>query len=151
VLVMRGYYVRVLEAMAGDPLGAHHLAGLLGDAERARLASWNDTGAEVPAVAVHQLVAARAAAAPGSVAVSCGAVWRTCGQLDARGSRLARRLRELGAGPDVAVGLCAERSAEMVVGLLAIVKAGGAYVPLDAAFPADRLAYMLAQVRAPVV
>ncbi len=151
VLLMRGYYLTVFEAMTADPLAAHHLAPLLGDAERALVASWNDTGAEVPPVAVHELVRARAAESPDAVAVVSGPGALTYGELDARADQLAWRLRGLGVGPDIAVGLCLERSLEMVVGLLAILKAGGVYVPLDAAFPADRLSYMLSQVSAPVV
>ena len=68
-------------------------------------------------------------------------------ELDARSSQLAHRLRRFGVGPDVLVGLCVERSLEMVVGLLGILKAGGAYVPLDPEYPAERLAYMMADAR----
>ncbi|MBD8189858.1 AMP-binding protein, partial [Pseudomonas viridiflava] len=63
--------------------------------------------------------------------------------LNARANQLAHRLRESGVGPDVRVGICVERSLELVIGLLAIVKAGGAYVPLDPDYPEDRLAYMM--------
>ena len=66
------------------------------------------------------------------------------GELDRRSNQLAHHLRGLGVGPEVVVGLCVERSLEMVVGLLGILKAGGAYLPLDPGYPADRLAYMLA-------
>ena len=65
-------------------------------------------------------------------------------ELDARANQLAHHLRALGVGPEVVVGLCVERSLEMVVGLIAILKAGGAYVPLDPEYPAERLDYMLA-------
>ena len=65
------------------------------------------------------------------------------GELNLRANRLAHRLIELGVGPDVLVGLAAERSLEMIVGLLAILKAGGAYVPLDPRYPSDRLGYMI--------
>ncbi|EPM66695.1 pyoverdine sidechain peptide synthetase IV, D-Asp-L-Ser component, partial [Pseudomonas syringae pv. actinidiae ICMP 18804] len=61
----------------------------------------------------------------------------------ARANQLAHRLREAGVGPDVLVGICVERSLELVIGLLAIIKAGGAYVPLDPDYPEDRLAYMM--------
>ncbi len=151
VLRLRGYYLTVFEAMTADPRAAHHLAPLLGDAERALMASWNDTAAEVPPVLVHQMVQARAAASPDAVAVVTESRSLTYGQLNARANRLAWWLRDLGVGPDVAVGLCLERSLEMVVALLAIAKAGGIYVPLDAAFPADRLAFMLGQVGAKIV
>ncbi|WP_010219513.1 AMP-binding protein, partial [Pseudomonas syringae group genomosp. 3] len=64
-------------------------------------------------------------------------------QLNALANQLAHRLREAGVGPDVLVGICVERSLELVIGLLAIIKAGGAYVPLDPDYPEDRLAYMM--------
>ena len=73
------------------------------------------------------------------------------GALERRANRLAHHLRARGVGPDVVVGLCAERSPEMVVALLAILKAGGAYLPLDPGLPPDRLAYMLADASAPVL
>src|SRR5262249_24566026 len=65
------------------------------------------------------------------------------GELNARANRLAHHLRALGVGPDMPAGICAERSLEMVVGVLGIVKAGGAYVPLDPAYPPERLGYMI--------
>src|SRR5262249_58030894 len=66
------------------------------------------------------------------------------GELEARANQLAHHLRTLGVGPETVVGLCLERSLEMVVGLLGILKAGGAYLPLDPSYPAQRLAFMLA-------
>src|SRR5690349_13130379 len=85
---------------------------------------------ERPAPAcLHRLFEARAALAPGAVALSCEGRHMTYGALNARANRLARRLRAAGVGPEVPVGLAADRSAETVVGLLAILKAGGAYVP----------------------
>ena len=72
-------------------------------------------------------------------------------ELDARANQLAHHLRGLGVGPEVVVGLCVERSLEMLVGLLGILKAGGAYLPLDPAYPRERLAFMLADARAPVL
>ena len=69
----------------------------------------------------------------------------------ARANRLAHHLRGLGVGPEVVVGLCVERSPAMVVGLIGILKAGGAYLPLDPAYPAARLAFMLADAGAPVL
>ena len=67
----------------------------------------------------------------------------TYAQLDARANQLAHHLQSLGVGPEVVVGLCVERSLEMMVGLLGILKAGGAYLPLDPAYPPERLAFML--------
>ena len=75
----------------------------------------------------------------------------TYGELDARANQLAHHLRALGVGPEVVVGLCVERSLEMLVGLLGILKAGGAYLPLDPDYPPERLAFMLADAGAPVL
>jgi amino acid adenylation domain-containing protein len=92
---------------------------------------------------IHDLFAAQAAATPGAVAVVCGASQLTYHDLDIRSNRLANRLRAFGVGPDALVGVCLDRSWEMVVALMAVLKAGGAYVPLDPMFPRDRLSFML--------
>ena len=93
---------------------------------------------------VPGLIEAHAARHPDAVAVVFGARRLTYRELNARSNRLARHLVKLGVGPEVPVGLCVERSAEMVVALLAILKAGGAYVPLDPSYPPDRLAFTVA-------
>src|SRR2546428_4503967 len=92
---------------------------------------------------VHDLVATRAAETPDATAVVAGDQRISYGQLDQRANRLAHHLRAMGAGPDVVVGLCLNRSAELVVGALAILKAGAAYLPLDPASPPERLAFTL--------
>ena len=91
------------------------------------------------------------AASPDAVAVVSADERLSYRALDARSSRLAHHLRALGVGPEVVVGLCLERSPEMVVGLLGILKAGGAYLPLDPDYPAERLAFMLEDARARVL
>src|ERR1700761_4994857 len=83
----------------------------------------------------HRWIEARAARAPETVALTCSGESLTYGELNARANRLARRLRALGVGPEVLVGLCTDRSLDMVAALLAVLKAGGAYVPLDPAYP----------------
>ena len=100
---------------------------------------------------LHRLFEAQAALAPDALALTCDGVQLTYGELNGRANRLARRLRALGVGPEVAVGLHADRSPEMVVGLLAILKAGGAYVPLDPVYPAERLTFLLDDSRVPVL
>ncbi len=92
---------------------------------------------------LHAWIEQRAAMHPERVAVESGRSRLSYGELSARSNRLSRRLRSLGVGPEQLVGLCVERSAEMVVALLAIVKAGGAYVPLDPQFPKERIGFML--------
>ena len=90
-----------------------------------------------PSVPVHRRIQEQAARTPDAIAVASAAGSITYGELDGSVRRLAARLRNLGVGPESIVGLCAERSPEMIVGLLAILKAGGAYVPLDPASPAS--------------
>ena len=95
------------------------------------------------------LFAAQAARTPDAVAVVFGEEALSYGDLERRANRLAHHLQSLGVGPEVVVGLCVERSLEMVVGLLGILKAGGAYLPLDPDYPAERLAFMLEDARPP--
>jgi amino acid adenylation domain-containing protein/thioester reductase-like protein len=92
---------------------------------------------------IHEVFEEQAARRPEAVAVVYEGESLTYAQLNARANQLARYLREEGVGPDQLVGICVERSLEMVVGLLAILKAGGAYVPLDPGYPMERLQYML--------
>ncbi|WP_141753450.1 non-ribosomal peptide synthetase, partial [Duganella sp. HH101] len=142
---MAAHFTRLVEAIVADPQRRIQDLDMLGDAERRQLlVEWNDTASGVaPSGTIHALFEQRAAASPESVALEYEDASLTYGELNARANRLAHHLRTLGVGPDVLVGLCVERSLEMIVGLLAILKAGGAYVPLDPAYPADRLAYML--------
>lgn len=112
----------------------------------------NETAAEFPReLCVHQLVEAQVERTPDAVAAVFAPQQLTYRELDTRAAELATYLRTLGVGPDTRVGLCVERSLEMLVGLLAILKAGGAYVPLDPGYPADRLAYMLKDSGTPVL
>jgi len=109
-----------------------------------RLAAWNSTAASFPHQhCIHELIEAQAARVPQRPAVRFGADSLTYAQLDAQANRVAHYLRGQGAGPDVCVGLFAERSLAMVVGMLGILKAGAAYVPLDVGYPEQRLLYMI--------
>jgi len=100
---------------------------------------------------VHQLLEQQALRTPSSGAVEFQGRTLTYAELHARANQLARVLRKQGVGPEVLVGLCVERSLEMVVALLGILKAGGAYVPLDPAYPSDRIKYVLEDARAKVL
>jgi amino acid adenylation domain-containing protein len=100
---------------------------------------------------IHRRIEMQAERAPESVALSYAAESLTYSALNTRANRVARRLRSMGVGPEVVVGLFVGRSSDMVVGLLAVLKAGGAYVPLDPAYPADRLAFMLDEAQASVL
>ena len=140
-----GYLERLLAAMVADDERALDRIALLSEDERRRvLVAWNATERPYPAdVCVHELFEAQAEKSPGAVAVSHEGEQLSYGELNARANRLARHLRTLGVGADVRVGVCAERSVEMVVALLAVLKAGGAYVPLDPGYPLERLAYLV--------
>ncbi|HEX2091731.1 MAG TPA: amino acid adenylation domain-containing protein, partial [Longimicrobiaceae bacterium] len=122
-----------------------HEIDILPPAERTQvLEGWNATRGPYPERAcVHHLFAEQAARTPEAVAVAYDGGALSYAELDARANRLARRLRGMGVGPDVRVGLCLERGPQMMVGVLGILKAGGAYVPLDPAYPTERLAFML--------
>src|SRR6185295_4808822 len=100
---------------------------------------------------IHQLFEAQADHTPNAVALAFDDALLTYHQLNCRANQLAHHLCELGVGPEVLVGICVERSLDMLVGLLGILKAGGAYLPLDPAYPQERLAFMLEDSRAPVL
>ncbi|WP_438487974.1 non-ribosomal peptide synthetase [Streptomyces sp. S186] len=135
-----GHYLTLLRAAAEDPTRTVAELPLLTDEERRQaLADSRGPGVEVPAEPVHVLVTRHARATPGAPALVDGARTVTYGELDRRADRLARRLRELGAGPETPVGVGLERSAEQVVACLAVLKAGAAFVPLDPQYPAERL------------
>ncbi|HWM94490.1 MAG TPA: amino acid adenylation domain-containing protein [Thermoanaerobaculia bacterium] len=117
---------------------------LLGPEERSQLLrEWNDTRSPVPETCVHRLFEAQAERTPDAIALSCEGADFTYRELDIRANRLAHRLRRLGVGPEVAVGLVGDRSIEMVVNLLGILKSGGSYVPLDSSYPRERLDWMI--------
>jgi amino acid adenylation domain-containing protein len=143
----------LLEGVAADSGSRLSALPLLGPAERQQLLrEWSDAAPVAgEAAPVHELFAAQAARRPDTVALVSGDQVLTYGELASRSSRMARRLAELGVGPGVLVGLCAERSPELVLGVLAILAAGGAYLPLDPAHPVERLAYTLADAGAPVL
>ncbi|HEX2188960.1 MAG TPA: amino acid adenylation domain-containing protein, partial [Longimicrobiaceae bacterium] len=140
-----GQMETLLEAIAADPGRRVSEVPLLRPAERAQvLEGWNATAAEAPQGCVHELFAAQAARTPEAAAVVYEGQGLTYAELEERANRLAHHLVGLEVGPDARVGICLERGVELVVALLAVLKAGGAYVPLDPAYPAERLAYMLA-------
>jgi len=108
------------------------------------LVEWNKTEAAYPQEkTLHALLAEQAKRVPDAIALVHEGGRLTYRELDQRANQLANRLRTLGVGPNVLVGVCLFRSVEMVVGLLGILKAGGAYVPMDPEYPHDRLAFML--------
>ena len=125
----------------------------LGETERHRLlVEYNATDADYPKDrCLHQLFVEQVARDAGKTAVVCGDEQLTYAELLARSQDLALYLQSQGVAPDRLVGLCMDRSLDMVVGLLGILQAGGAYVPLDPTYPDERLAYMLRDSQAAIV
>ncbi|MEV6868512.1 amino acid adenylation domain-containing protein, partial [Streptosporangium subroseum] len=150
---MGGHLSAVLEAVAAGPERRLSELPVLGEAERRRtLEEWNRTAAPQRAESgVDELIVARAAACPDATAVVSDGTSLSYGELEVRANRLAHHLRGLGVGPETVVALCLPRGVDMVVALLAVWKAGGAYLPLDPDYPAERLAYMVADSGAEVL
>ena len=147
-----GHLGVLLAGFAGDPEATLGNRTLLGEAERDQLLQeWNSLATAVSGDSLHERFAARAAERPAALAVDDGETRLTFQELDRRANRLAHRLRRLGVGPEVVVGLCSERSAAAVVAVLAVLKAGGAYLPIDPTQSAERLALLLADANARVV
>jgi amino acid adenylation domain-containing protein len=140
-----GHYAELLRRVASNPDMLLKNLSILSDAERARLlVDWNATEMAFPSDrCIHELFEQQVRERPSATAlVFQGAVF-SYRELNQRANALAWRLREFGVGPEVAVGICVPRSAEMVIAVLAVLKVGGAYVPLEPDYPAERLAFML--------
>jgi amino acid adenylation domain-containing protein len=150
---MLGHFQTLLEAIVKNP--DHQLSelSLLTDAERQQvlLASTNTRTDPISAPCIHRLFEAQVERTPDAIALVFEEEQLTYRELNGRANRIAHRLRKLNVGPEVPVGVCLERSLEMVIGLLAILKAGGVYLPLDPAYPKERMTFMLEDSRAPVL
>lgn len=150
---MIGHWQTLLEGIIQGPDRPLSALPLLGEAERHQLlVEWNATEVAYPKdQPVHRLFETQVERAPASVALVCGNRELRYGELNQRANQLAHYLRKQGVGPEVRVGLCMERSPEMVVSLLGILKAGAAYVPLDPTYPKERLAFMLEDAQVPML
>ncbi|WP_207005729.1 non-ribosomal peptide synthetase, partial [Trinickia mobilis] len=138
----------LVQALEAEPEKALSSIGIVSEQERELvLKTWNETAEEVAEQTLVELFEAQVQKAPEAVAMVYEGESLSYGELNERSNRLARELRARGVGAETLVGICVERSLEMVVGLLGILKAGGAYVPLDPGYPAERLAYMLADAQ----
>ena len=148
-----GHFETLLGVVAADPEKRLADLPLLTELERDQLlVQWNDTQADrVRGECIQEMFEGQVERTPEAVAAVCRGQQLTYGELNARANQLGRHLQRLGVGPEVLVGICMERSLEMVVGLLAILKAGGAYLPLDPEYPKERLAFMLEDAQAQVV
>ncbi|HEY0736330.1 MAG TPA: amino acid adenylation domain-containing protein, partial [Herpetosiphonaceae bacterium] len=154
---MIGHFRVLLTAIAADPDQSITTLPILTEPERETLlVSWSAPSAVVPPRWVHELFEAQALRAPGAPAlifedINGQEIALSYGVLNCRANQLAHHLRSLGAGPGVRVGLCVERSPDLVIGLLGILKAGAAYVPLDPEYPGERLSFMLQDAAAPIL
>ena len=148
------YYNTLLKAVASNPDQSVSNLPVLSDAEREQLlVGWNNTAVEYPGrdLCLHQLIEEQSRRTPNQVALVFEKESLTYDELNRRANLLAHHLRRLGVGPDVLVGLCVERSLDMVTAILAVLKSGGAYVPLDPSFPQNRVAYMIEDSRMKVL
>ncbi|HEX8282845.1 MAG TPA: amino acid adenylation domain-containing protein [Pyrinomonadaceae bacterium] len=143
----------LLAGVAARPARTLSELPMLGQAEsRLILSDWNRTGADYPrGLCLHQLFEQQAERTPEATALVYGDERLTYAELDARANRLAHRLRDLGAGPEVFVGLLLRRRTELVVALLAVLKSGGSYLPLEPTYPTERLRFMLRDTGAGVL
>ncbi|MDZ8257987.1 non-ribosomal peptide synthetase [Nostoc sp. ChiQUE01b] len=150
---MMGHFVTMLEAVVANPQQRIDQLPLLTQSEQQQLlVEWNDTQVDYPQdKCIHQLFEEQVERTPNAVAVVFENQQLTYHELNCQANSLAHYLRSLGVGVDVLVGICLERSLEMVVGLLGILKAGGAYVPLDSEYPKDRLLFMLEDAQVSVL
>jgi amino acid adenylation domain-containing protein len=125
---------------------------ILTETERQLLATWNQTEAAYPEIAlIHELFEEKASEKPDAIAVDFDGERLTYGELERQANQLARYLQSLGVGPDTFVGLAVARSPQMLIAMLGILKAGGTYLPLDPSYPRDRLAYMLEDSQANIL
>ncbi len=146
---MTGHFQTLLEGIVAHPEQQIAELPLLTEVERHQLLwEWNDTSKQYPQdQCIHQLFEQQVERTPEAVAVVFENQQLTYRELNCRANKVAHYLKSLGVEADMPVGICVERSLEMVVGLLGILKAGGAYVPLDPTYPQQRLSFMLSDSR----
>ncbi|HEY0603159.1 MAG TPA: amino acid adenylation domain-containing protein [Herpetosiphonaceae bacterium] len=150
---MLGHFQTLLESVCNNPdRRVSSLPMLSADEQRQLVIDWNATqAAYAEELRLHEMVEAQVARTPHATAVSFDGQQLSYAELNSCANQLAHHLQRLGVGPDVAVGICIERSLEMAIAVLAVLKAGGAYLPLDPAYPQERLTFMLADTQAPVL
>jgi amino acid adenylation domain-containing protein len=143
----------LLEGIAADPDRQIAYLPLLSENEKQQLlVEWNDTKMSFSGPQlVHEFFEASAARTPGAPALVWGNQQLSYGELNARANQLGHHLRKLGVGPEKRVAICLNRSADMVIAVLATLKCGGAYTPLDPNYPAERLSFTLADSEAGVL
>ena len=150
---MAGHYRQLLTAVLAEPAGLISQLPMLTENEQKQLLEvWNRNDVNFPpARSLHQWFEAQVELTPEAVALVYENSRLTYRELNARANQLAHHLRRQGAGPDQLVGLCVERSLDLLVAILGILKSGAAYLPLDLTYPKDRVAYILADANAPLL
>jgi amino acid adenylation domain-containing protein len=150
---MLQHFTLLLEGIVADPKQRVSALPLMGEEEMHQLlVEWNETRVEYQVdKLLHSLFEAQVERTPDATALVFESLQLTYRELNKRANQLAHYLRRLGVGPEVLVGVCMERSVEMIVSILGVLKAGGAYVPLDWSYPAERLAFMLEDSQARVL
>ncbi|MEH2164296.1 MAG: AMP-binding protein [Nostoc sp.] len=147
-----GHFETLLEAIVANPQQPVALLSLLTPQQRQQLlVEWNHTQVNYPHQLIHQLFEEQVQRTPDAIAVVFREQKLNYQELNEQANQLAYYLQSLGVTAEVMVGLCVERSLEMVVGLLGILKSGGVYVPLDPAYPQERIAYILSDSRLSVL
>jgi amino acid adenylation domain-containing protein len=148
-----GHLERLLAAMVETPDARLGDLSLLTEGERRQLAEWSGHVAQDHSrdACIHDLIAEQVDADPDAAAIVTKTERLTYRELDRRATALARSVCARGVGPDDRIGLCLERSSDLVIAILAVLKAGGAYVPLDPTYPSERLAYMVNDSRARLI
>ncbi|HYX15518.1 MAG TPA: amino acid adenylation domain-containing protein [Nostoc sp.] len=148
---MTEHFQKLLEDIVANPDEKVDRYSLLTKTEQQQLHTWNQTQKDFPQVCIHQLFEAQVLRTPNAIAIEFAGQQLTYRELNQQANQVANYLQTLGVKPDVIVGICIERSLQMLIGVLGILKAGGAYVPLDPAYPQERLAFMLNDSQAPVL
>ncbi|HEX8592566.1 MAG TPA: non-ribosomal peptide synthetase [Pseudomonas sp.] len=140
---MAEHFTALLQQVSDQPNQCIGDISLLSAAEHAQQQQWSQAACPPASRWLPQLLADQAANTPERIALLWDGGQMNVASLDIQANQLAHYLRDKGVGPDVCVGICAERSPQLLIGLLAIIKAGGAYVPLDPDYPRERLNFML--------
>ncbi|MGB3513267.1 MAG: amino acid adenylation domain-containing protein, partial [Microcoleaceae cyanobacterium] len=147
------HFQNLLTAILANPQTEVGKLPMLSEREKQKiLVEWNNTKTDYPQdKCIHQLFESQVEKTPDAVAVVFARKKLTYSELNTKANQLARYLQKLGVKPKTQVGICLERSLEMVVGILGILKAGGAYLPLDSSYPSERLTYMLTDAKVSVL
>lgn len=153
IIRLSRHFRTLLESIVADPEQSVSDLPILTEPEQHELLiGWNDTNRDYPRdKCIHRWVEEQVEKTPDAIAVLFEETKLTYGELNQRANHLAHYLIGLGVGPEIRVGICVERSLELIIGILGILKAGGAYVPLDPCFPKERMAFICEDTRIPVL